>query len=134
MPSQKTLPCSWLGRRRKDPDMFKICGRSFKPVSLAFLPADRSLITLVSRFWRIFWVDATSADTIELSLQDIAADPDAQALRVERSAKSVLQWLSRVERDWLIVFDNASGAYDGVAEYIPEGSAGNILLRAGTPA
>ena len=84
------------------------------PLHLPFLLVDRSLIILV-RFWRVFWVDATTADTIELSLRDIAADPDAQACRVERSAKSVLQWLSRVERDWLIMFDNASGAYGEVA-------------------
>src|SRR6202795_4739 len=132
MPSQKTLPCSWLGRCREDPDMLEICGRSFKPVSLPFLPMERSLIISV-RFWRIFWVDATTAETIELSLQDIAADPDAQAFRVERSAKSVLQWLSRVERDWLIVFDNASGAYGGVVDYIPDGSAGNILFTSRNP-
>src|SRR6202795_2103574 len=132
MPSQKTLPCSWLGRCREDPDMLEICGRSFKPVSLPFLPVEHFLIILV-RFWRIFWVDATTADTIELSLRDIAADPDAQAFRVERSAKSVLQWLSRVERDWLIVFDNATGAYDGVADYIPDGSAGNILFTSRNP-
>src|SRR6202795_2890786 len=114
MPSQKTLPCSWLGRYRKDPDMLEICGRSFKPVSLPLLPVERSLIILV-RFWRIFWVDATSADTIELSLRDIAADPDAQAFRAERPPKRVFQGFSRVERDWLIVFDNASGPYGGVA-------------------
>jgi hypothetical protein len=79
-------------------------------------------------FWRTFWVDATTAETIKLSLRDIATDRDARASGVERSAKSVLQWLSRIEHDWLIVFDNASGDHDGVAEYIPQGNRGNILF------
>jgi len=65
---------------------------------------------------------------MELSLRDIATDPDARASGVERSAKSVLQWLSRIEHDWLIVFDNASGDCDGVAKYIPQGNRGNILF------
>src|SRR5882762_8682205 len=87
-----------------------------------------SLISCMLRFWRIFWIDATTAATIELSLRDIAMDPDARAAGVESSAKSVVQWLSRVERDWLIVFDNAGGDHDGVADYIPNGNQGNILF------
>ena len=34
---------------------------------------------IMHRFWRIFWVDATNAETMELSLQDLANDPDARA-------------------------------------------------------
>src|SRR5882762_176047 len=80
------------------------------------------------RFWRIFWVDATTVATIELSLRDIAMDPDARAAGVESSAKSVVQWLSGIGHDWLIVFDNASGDHDGVVEYMPQGNQGNILF------
>src|ERR1700735_3589883 len=87
-----------------------------------------SLIDLLFRFWKVFWLDATTNETIELSIRDIANDPEARASGVERSAKSVLQWLSRIEHDWLLVFDNASGADEGVAGYIPHGNQGNILF------
>jgi tetratricopeptide (TPR) repeat protein len=80
------------------------------------------------RFWRIFWVDASTAETIDISLQDIATDPDARASGVEHSSKSILQWLSRVEHDWLIVFDNASYDHDAMAKYLPPGNQGNILI------
>ena len=89
---------------------------------------ESSLINLLLRFWKVFWLDATTAETIELSMRDIANDPEARASGVECSAKSVLQWLSQIEHDWLLVFDNASGADDGVAEYIPHGNRGNILF------
>ena len=75
-------------------------------------------------------MDATTAETTELSLRDIATDPDARASRVERSAKAVLRWLSTVEHDWLIVFDNAS---DRVTEFMPMGDRGNILLTSRNP-
>ena len=85
---------------------------------------------ILDRFWRVFWVDASTAETTELSLQDIATDRDARVSEVERSAKSVLQWLSSMEDDWLIVFDNAS---DGVSEYMPMGNRGNFLFTSRNP-
>ena len=81
------------------------------------------------RLWRIFWVDATTIAMVELSLRDIATDPDAWTSGVEHSAKSVVQWLSRIERDWLVVFDNANTDHTGVAEYMPQGNHGNILFQ-----
>ena len=81
-----------------------------------------------SRFWRIFWVDATSAETMELSIQDISTDPDARSLGVERTSKSVLRWLSMVQHEWLIILDNADGDPYGLAEYVPPGNHGNILF------
>ena len=58
------------------------------------------------RFWKIFWIDSTSAETIELSLQEISGEPEAQVSGVDHSAESVLRWLSHVEHDWLLIFDN----------------------------
>ena len=80
------------------------------------------------RFWRIFWVDATTAETIKLSVQDIAADPDARVAGVEGSAESVLRWLSRVDFEWLIIFDNAGDDPRVVSGYFPGGNRGNILF------
>ena len=77
------------------------------------------------RFYRIIWVDATSAETIQLSLRDVAGDPEAKYWNVEDSTESVLRWLSRIEDEWLIIFDNANA---DIAKYIPSGNRGNVLF------
>jgi hypothetical protein len=46
----------------------------------------------------------------------------------ERSAKSALQWMSRTERDWLMMSDNVDGDHIRVAEYIPQRDQGSILF------
>ena len=97
-----------------------------------FLLWDLSIIVLF-RFWRIFWVDASTAETMELSLRDIAMDPNARTSGVQCSSKSVLQWLSNVGHDWLLVFDNVDGDHDAVAKYMPPGNCGNVLLTSRNP-
>ena len=77
------------------------------------------------RFCLIIWVDATSAETIQLSLRDVASDPEAKAWNVGDSIESVLRWLSRIKGEWLIVFDDANA---DIAKYIPSGDRGNILF------
>ena len=77
------------------------------------------------RFYRIIWVDATSAETIELSLRDVAGDPEAKAQNVGDSTESVLQWLSRRDGECLIVFDDANA---DIAKYIPLGNRGSVLF------
>ena len=88
---------------------------------------------IMHRFWRIFWVDATNAETMELSLEELAYDPDARASGVEHSAKSVLLWLSRIQHDWLLVFDNVDGDYNRLTEYMPHGNRGNIIFNSRNP-
>jgi hypothetical protein len=85
------------------------------------------------RFWKVFWIDSTSAETIELSLRDIAGEQEAQASAVGQSAKSVLQWLSHIEHDWMMIFDNADGDPHIVAKYMPTGNQGNILFTSRNP-
>ena len=92
-----------------------------------------SSIVVLFRFWQIFWVDASTAGTIELSLREIATDLNARTYGVQRSSKSILQWLSNVEHDWLIVFDNAGGNQDAVAEYMPPGNCGSVLITSRNP-
>jgi len=69
---------------------------------------------------------------MELSLRGIATHPKARTTGVEPSANSVLQWLSGMERDWLILFDNASNDH-GVSKHIPKGNRGNILFTSRNP-
>ena len=72
-------------------------------------------------------------ETMELSLKSIAQDIEAKALGIESSASSVLRWLSREERDWLLIYDNADGRPEDIEAYMPPGSRGNILLTSRNP-
>ena len=82
-----------------------------------------------SRFSYIFWVDASSYESITMCLKGISSISAAQAFGVDGSAESVLQWISCIEEEWLIVFDNADNpSPDVIAKFIPPGNGGNILI------
>ena len=102
-------------------------------MSLEYISSVRCSTIVLCRFWRIFWVDASTAGTIELSLGEIATDLNARTSGVQRSSKSVLQWLSTIGHDWLLVFDNAGGDHNAVAEYMPPGNCGNVLITSRNP-
>jgi hypothetical protein len=64
-----------------------------------------------------------------MSLKGISSIPAAQASCLDGSAKSVLQWISGIQKEWLIVFDNADDlSPDVMAKFIPSGNRGNILI------
>lgn len=65
---------------------------------------------------------------MELSIKAIASDPDARSAGVEASRESVLQWLSRVDGDWLLIVDNADGDPYMLNRYMPTGNVGNVLF------
>ena len=72
----------------------------------------------------MFWVDASSLESIIVSLKRLSGIPVTQA----GSAESALRWISGIQEDWLIVFDNADLPPDVVAKFIPPGNRGNILI------
>ena len=77
----------------------------------------------------MFWVDASSLESINMSLKGISSIPAAQASCLDGSAESSLQWISGIQEEWLIVFDNADDLPpDVVAKFIPPGNRGNILI------
>ena len=64
-----------------------------------------------------------------MSLKGISSISAAQASGVEGSVESVLQWISCIEGEWLIVYDNADNpSPEVVAKFIPQGNRGNILV------
>ena len=64
-----------------------------------------------------------------MSLRGLSSIPAAQHFGVDGSVQSVLQWLSYIQEEWLIVFDNADDPLpEVVAEFIPSGNRGNILI------
>ena len=77
----------------------------------------------------MFWVDASSSESIEMSLRGIANIHAAQEFGVDGSVHSVLQWISCIQEEWLIVFDNADDPPpEVVAKFFPSGNRGNILI------
>ena len=81
------------------------------------------------RLSHVFWVDASSIESITMSLRGISRISAAQGFCVNDSVGSVLQWMSGIQEEWLIVFDNADRLPVYVMEkFIPPGDRGNILI------
>ena len=85
-------------------------------------------MTSTCRFSHVFWIDASSEDTIALDLKGLCAHPDAKAAGISVSSVSALIWIASLQGKWLLVFDNANGAPEVVEKVIPSGSQGNILV------
>jgi len=75
VPEGPSLFTGW--RCWKDADMSEVRRRLFRTVSVNHLCHVGCSLMILDRFWRIFWLDATTAETLELSMRDIATDPDA---------------------------------------------------------
>jgi len=77
----------------------------------------------------VFWIDASSHESITLSLKGISGISAAKDSGVDGSVPSVLQWISHIQEEWLIVFDNADDPPpQEVAKFFPPGNRGNILI------
>jgi len=64
-----------------------------------------------------------------MSLKGISTICATKASGVDGSVESALQWISSIQEEWLIVFDNADDPPpDVVAKFIPPGNRGNILI------
>ena len=81
------------------------------------------------RLSHVFWVDASSEESITTSLRGIYSVSAVQASCLDDSVESVLQWMSSIREEWMIVFDNADDPPVYVVEkYIPTGNRGYILI------
>jgi len=78
---------------------------------------------LVSRFSDVFYVDATTKETIIADLKQIAL-----AKGLGESEKNTLDWLSGQRKEWLLLLDNADDPTLNLRSYIPSCSHGNILI------
>ena len=81
------------------------------------------------RLSHVFWVDASSEESITMSLKGISSIFAEHASCLDDSVESVLLWMSGIQEEWLIVFDNADEPPVYVVErFIPPGNRGNILI------
>ena len=93
-------------------------------MAISRINSNSQLLTaLFLSFFDIFYVDATSEDTIQTDLEAIAPG------NAKRTVEASLRWLaSQTDRNWLLVFDNADNVELNLKQYFPSCSSGNILI------
>jgi hypothetical protein len=96
----------------------KRCVMSFHSIG-----AFNSYVFHLQRFSDIFFVDASTAETITVDLKNIAL-----AKEVGNSDQDALGWLSRQHDEWLVLFNNADDTSFSLQKYFPPGYHGNILV------
>jgi hypothetical protein len=78
---------------------------------------------LFSRYSDIFYLDATSAQTIEADLKRIALTK-----KVGDNAADALTWLAHLRENWLVIYNNADDTSLPLRQYFPASLHGNILI------
>ncbi|KAF8975277.1 hypothetical protein BDQ17DRAFT_1268110, partial [Cyathus striatus] len=85
-------------------------------------------------FSYIFWIDSTSEDTVIQSLKEIykkTASPGTQVSSFNPAV--VLNQISSLKSQWLLIFDNADDSPELVENFLPPGNKGNILITSRNP-
>ncbi|KAF8989127.1 hypothetical protein BDQ17DRAFT_1478987 [Cyathus striatus] len=52
---------------------------------------------------------------------------------VSYSASMVLQWMTSLKNEWLLIFDNADSSPELIEKFLPSGDNGNILITSRNP-
>ncbi|KAJ6483188.1 hypothetical protein C8R45DRAFT_759269, partial [Mycena sanguinolenta] len=73
-------------------------------------------------------VDASSTETIETGLRNIAA-----AKKTGKTSQDALTWLTGKHEDWLLFFDNADDPAIDLSRFFPKCSHGNIIITTRNP-
>ncbi|KIK05193.1 hypothetical protein K443DRAFT_642438, partial [Laccaria amethystina LaAM-08-1] len=80
-------------------------------------------------FSHVFWIDASSTDTITQGLRGICNLPEAQSFSLDGSPQSALWWINSLGDNYAMVFDNADNLTpEELEQYHPSGLGGNILI------
>ena len=77
----------------------------------------------LSRFSDIFYIDASTKETISVGLSNIALSKG-----IGESETATLNWFSTQREEWLLVFDSADDPTHDLRPYLPSCSHGNILI------
>ena len=94
-----------------------------------FIILSNCYCSLVPSFSHVFWIDASSIDTITQGLKGICNLPEAQSSALDGSPQSALWWISSLGDTCAMVFDNADTLTpEELEQYFPSGLGGNILI------
>ena len=83
---------------------------------------------VISSFWGVFWIDASSRESAAHTFSEIA-----KIGRVEPNELAAKNWLSNLEHPWLLLIDNADDPDISVEDFFPEGERGFILVTTRVP-
>jgi hypothetical protein len=82
----------------------------------------------MSRFWGVFWIDASSPRNAERAFSELG-----RLGGMEEKFESGMYWLAGLEKPWLLVIDNADDSEFDYARYFPSGDRGHILVTSRNP-
>lgn len=77
----------------------------------------------MSSFWGVFWIDASSDETVKNSYARIA-----KVGGVASNENAAKNWLSTLQQPWLLLVDNADDPELDVIRYLPKGEGGVVLI------
>ncbi|KAJ7260243.1 hypothetical protein C8J57DRAFT_485408 [Mycena rebaudengoi] len=80
------------------------------------------------RFTDVFFIDASTADTIQAGLKNIAL---TRSLGSDHEDASL--WLASCTTEWLLTFDNADDPKLNLFNFFPQSTQGNILITSRNP-
>jgi hypothetical protein len=119
----------WTGWRWQNSNCLEIpAGNSKQPVRLLTLKADVPRCLTIYRFTEVFFLDASTADTIQAGLKNIALTQS-----IGSDHEDALLWLASCSTEWLLVFDNADDPKLNLFNFIPQSTCGNILITSRNP-
>jgi hypothetical protein len=75
-----------------------------------------------------FYIDASTRDTIDAGLQNIALT------KAGNTPQDALNWLQRKHDQWLLLFDNADDPEIDLNPFLPQCDHGNIIITSRNPA
>ena len=79
---------------------------------------------MYSRFWGIFWIDGRSKTSIASGFSAIARMCDYH----DQSLEGSMMWLQNLDHSWLLILDNADNKDLDMAQFLPAGRNGSILI------
>ncbi|KAL8996607.1 MAG: hypothetical protein Q9188_006530 [Gyalolechia gomerana] len=79
-------------------------------------------------FWGIFWLDASSAESLERGYLRVA-----EVCGLEARVSVVQRWLSNISEPWALVLDNADDPRLDISRYFPVGNRGVVLITTRNP-
>ena len=81
-----------------------------------------------SRYWGVFWIDASTEENAENSFASLG-----QRMGKGATFTGGMYWLSQCTKPWLLVIDNADDPEMDVSKYFPVGGSGHILITTRNP-
>ncbi|KAJ7214786.1 P-loop containing nucleoside triphosphate hydrolase protein, partial [Mycena rebaudengoi] len=103
--------------------LYGLGGSGKTQIALKFLDESPN-----SRFTDIFFIDASSLETLKADFQNIAL---TRAIGSDHT--EALQWLAVHKEEWILVLDNADDLNIDLRPFFPPSTCGNILITSRNP-